>query len=1473
MASVAALACLAALAIWPWLFARRTAVVQLSIDEFQNDLLLPLPYGREDVEAIGQALAGRLSPRLEGRRPKSLEYHTANAIGDQLRSEIGALQLTRRDALVAIVRGQTFVTTDGDGRQHACLLAEDVGLSRASPTNIVACRSLVETLASSLARDTLVVLDMGDLRWDPRLGVIAGVVPAQLDEECRQPVGGRGRCWVLGSHDTHEFSGVSMIDRRGIFLRAVELAMAGRADDRQWGGDGDGEVELHELARFVAAWTNAWSMRESGFRQRPVLWKVGVGRVPLDAVEPGVRLVAATPPREANRTAAAGFMAARGDAATGAGTAAAEGASAAPAAAAPADPPSAPPLVTAAGPKPEPEPGLWELLALADSAGEVHPLDYAPHLWRKTVAFAAAISATPRDDSPLATRFVRLERKLEDDLRSFRRANAQPLYDDGLPLARLAAARERAKAGFASAWQNGDDRVRAALAGRNRAFDLAAAVVEYCGTAAGGQVTGTMARPVGPLLDAIAAVHQELVRLAQVAGPGEPPDELVRRLRTLDEAERRLREEVQAGGERLIDRVERERLTLPTADIRWFMRSRLPTADQRRRLAQAVEDRQRAERPAPPADAAGPVDPAETADAAGPASPPPVRLEIRLPPPPVPEPDGARPRPGRPDADWDEVEARLGLTARLLTVFSSPAEGRAEAFNPLAALTAVREANLQSEPAPRVAAAVRAGQTVAGMLAAIPGRVRRLVDDTAVASAAGGKPAELDGLLRLSDPRDASSMPAEALGWPPSVRVAQPLRLAIRANDEPLAAGESRRVTVALQSGAPFPADGTVTFEFDAERLAVRLVDGPELVSGKPLEVKSFPDRGQLTVLVRARRRLAAGDPKGTAPLVAELADGRRRERGERRFQLPIMERLEVAIRGRSGTVEGDAPGADGWWSLAIDPVAELAGEGGEPAAPATLRLRPFPGQPTGWEVAVANQTGEQRTVQVDLVSVGDGARERLVAPDLGGAWRALSAGVERRLPLPATARIVASSGPVTLAAEPTRTAVFLQPLVPPPAAGEDPKAQDSSPAASAITSSLALLIRDLAAAPPPAADPRPDDKPLVRPAERQRAWMVRLELVPRRPASYLEAKVVWSAEERSLTIDVEPRGKDPSVLPDGPLRISAAPLAEAASSADDPLRLSKREAILSAVSPRGSLRAAWNGDDEQPARIALEVDGYPRAFVLIADCRSVMSGVPQRPQRDWRQLTFLEPDREFAAFKPDDTVKVRLAVDIPEDMLGGEGRPIELRMYEKPAADARPGQPGEPIWSGSTDRQADYVVASPTPPAAFAVRATVGDWAIPVRAPGFSDVDVVLESSLNVRDEPKPVVTRRTVVFDGSPPEVEVPRRVRVEQGQEAVLEVGCDDGVGTRLDGRREGASGAAWVEWRLADGPAGEGEKWQQVKAAARVPLRVPTKDLPVGRHEVQVRVIDKVGRESREKCELDVVEPVTPAADAPAPAAPS
>lgn len=1473
LASGAALAALIAIVILS-LFSRRTAVVLLSIDDYEHGLVSPVAFGPQDLKSIEAAVAGRLSRWVAANRgPLSLDaYQTADAMRAELGQTMRGLSVGSGDAMVAVVRGQMLVAPGPDGRPQACLLAEDVNLDRAFPAELVPCRKLFSALASSRARTTLIVLDMGDLRWDLRLGVTAGLVPAVLDEECREPLpDAAGECWVLGSHDVHEFSGVSVEDGRGVFLRAVELAVAGRADDASWGGDGDGLVELHEMARFVAAWTSAWSRRESGgdFDQRPVLWKLGTGRVPLEAsIARDIRLIEAARPLP---LPSASFLAE--DAVPKEPVSRTE------------QPVSAQPVDNGSPesvPTPATRSDVWDFIdRLADrdadgvSPAESCPVDYAPHLWRETVAAAAAAAATPRDGSPLGDRAERIESLLQTGLESFLLGDRGQSRFDGreTPLARLADSRRRAATGVAVAWRNGDGAVRAALAARNRGVELATAALDYFGSSVGSGISRPFVRSLPPLIDAIAGLHAELSRLA-TASADEPSDALVRLAAAVDTAGQRLLQDVKSATDELVRRIDRGSNPLPAADLHWFSVSRLPTAEHRRRLAEVVATRLRKPVAAAPK---SPVEPATAREAGRESGQSPPRLTLEGVLPPVPADRGPSARSSREKDAWKDVGDRLDLVVRLLNVFgTTPAFQESDQAIKVFHETTAGAETAKSTSAP-VASAAGAGHALAAALAKIPADIDRLLRTPAGSlTRPGDQAAAIDSLLRLSDSRDAARVPSDAFGWVPRVRVALPLRLAVTSTDDPLEIGRARRVSIGLQSGDVFPAEGNLSLEFDPERLKIRTLGGGEIRPRTQVPVKDLSDRARLLVLVEPRRQIAAGDSDRMATVRADLVVGSRRDHGERRFQLPVMERLLVSVRGRAGTVEGGDEQLGGWRRLPVDPLAKAPGEtsgetsgetpvGVESASSIRggMRLRPFPGQVTAWEVALSNQSGERRCVDVELLSVGTFPHGQSTAlhAEAKDAWRSFVTGLERGLPAPATCRSLAATGPILLPATEDRVAVLLPP--PRPADGKSP-----TDVPAPLGTTLALIIRDRSEA---AANAKEEDRsaepaPAVRPAEKRRTWVVQLPLIPKRPKTYLSASATWSMQNRSIDIAVEPLHGDQALLPEAPVVLRAAPLPGADNDSPSPV-LRIMQATVSGAQKNAVLRADWNGGEGRPAELGIDVDGYPRAFVFRIDSRPVMDGVEQRPQRDWRHLSFLRPTNDYQAYRPggDAVVPLGLAVDLPEDMLGGATPPLDVVLREvRQRSGGLAADRATAGWATTMDRQVEYAAATASPPSAFAVRSTVVDWNFPLATPGFTDVDVVIEARLRLSDSQLLDAAKRLVVFDGTPPHADVPSQARVEKGKVATIEIDCDDGDRNtvKVEGRRPGSSGVVKAEWAIDVKRNGQPDAWQavQVEGATRFKLRVPTEALGIGSHSILVRVTDGVGLSSVDrKCELEVLEP--------------
>lgn len=301
-AALLAIALAAGLLLGP-VFTWQTACVTLVIDEYPLGMLEPVPFGAEDSEALGKTLSGSLHTRL-GSQPVNLTgFDSVQGVRDRLLARMRGLDIRSKDVLLAYVRGQSFIASpvfddmglerDSDLAGVPCLLASDCQLTAGRPAEIVPVRSVVEAVGASPARVTLVALDLGDLQWDPRLGVLGHLVPTALDQDfAESQEDATSDNWIIGSHDLFQVSSVSISDKRSCFGRAFELALGGGADSSETGNN-NGVIELDEVVRFVSLWTNEWTRRLSGGRSRqtPVVWKLGVGRVALSDVPPGIALL------------------------------------------------------------------------------------------------------------------------------------------------------------------------------------------------------------------------------------------------------------------------------------------------------------------------------------------------------------------------------------------------------------------------------------------------------------------------------------------------------------------------------------------------------------------------------------------------------------------------------------------------------------------------------------------------------------------------------------------------------------------------------------------------------------------------------------------------------------------------------------------------------------------------------------------------------------------------------------------------------------------------------------------------------------------------------------------------------------------------------------------------------------------------------------------------------------------------------
>ena len=223
-------------ATWWWFF--RPTVYFAAVPAIDYGVLAvpPLPFAAEDVDAMAALSRPGQPPLLAG-------LQTSQGIAT-LAARLHDLRAKEKDTLILYFRAygvsddgkpwllwSDYLRSPAGGR---CSLAEFLG-------QIAQCR----------AGKKLVLLDAGDLAYDPRLGVFVNEFPLLLDAEVRR-VNDPG-LWILASHRPLEVSHVSESERRSAFGYFVSEGLAGAADR-----DGDGMINLAELVGFVRNGVARW---------------------------------------------------------------------------------------------------------------------------------------------------------------------------------------------------------------------------------------------------------------------------------------------------------------------------------------------------------------------------------------------------------------------------------------------------------------------------------------------------------------------------------------------------------------------------------------------------------------------------------------------------------------------------------------------------------------------------------------------------------------------------------------------------------------------------------------------------------------------------------------------------------------------------------------------------------------------------------------------------------------------------------------------------------------------------------------------------------------------------------------------------------------------------------------------------------------------------------------------------------------
>jgi hypothetical protein len=1600
LAVLLVIAMVAAIVVAP-LYRWQTGFVMLVVDQYQLGTLDAVPYASRDKAAFKESLKGLLS--AVGTEPVDLVgLDSADTIRDQLGPQIRQMPLRYKDVLIAYIRGQSLVappevigtdrtrasqaegarteeTRTEDSRTvngwaptagvgidsldsiggKACFVASDLRVRGPRPRELVPLREIVEAIGSAKPKTTLFAIDLGDIQWDPRIGVVANVVSKQLDVDfAAAKIDAVNENWIIGSHDLFESSFASVPAERTFFARALELALAGKADEKPW-GDANKVVELDEIARYVEAWTGEWVRRSSGgrSRQRPVVWKLGKGRVPIDSLPKGIAIIRVAAKPAAKKTAAKadakdGEKAAPGtdlkpESAPAAGgnpaaqavpqapapqavapprTAAAvprppvEGlirlvaaespvgatpaTAAAPAAtvsgaekpsaeakpaASPQQPEQVPagkplpaggakdgkpeqvPPPAAAAPVPAPAPArpldAWELLDAIgnrsagsgrDSADErvaferAAPLDYAPHIWREL--FALAASAELRSDTAggapsqatatldaIAKGLTPLQEKIASgSTRSLESSSGSPAVDQ------LIAAHNAAEsAGIFRKWNSATEGFRSALVVRNDAVETMASAIDYLGRSSGGAAT--------PAIDPanLLALTEQIGRLSTALERQSVASTNERRIQ-IDPLEMAAKtvagqmETIRSMLDRLIQAMLQQRVGFRT-DASYgqcvaALRSPLLSAQRRRVVREAMQTGGEAALNGQMTDAVISIEPTGRAEA----------------------PDT---QPRRLDRESLRNIAALSLNIVALVDAAGLAsdQGMQQSENFLETrgdAAQVRKAAVSlSEASGKQDQALRDVVMLGGLLARMYARFAAdaALEASQYESVHLSESEWSNAVLRVIDPRDTAILSQTVLVGLPGWSSPDAIGLRLVAGNASLSLDRSVDARITGSEGRLPPIGSMLRFMFDPADVQLRLPGGGSITAGRPMQVGELPFRADgLTVEVVANRTATASDTNGAVKVTVMCESGWRLETATMRFKLPAQRAIRLVARRTPAAIE---PTLAGGWArakesvTAVDPKTVDSKNGRElpPAeridqAEATLGLVAIPGRATAWELGLENSAEIPRTVTVELHDISVASlvvetSERQRGREWGVISAALRDGTFAAPPLAVVKKfqLPVGDGVTTVVIPPAAAA-------PPPEALPAPKgAPASEPAATAalpIGPELAVVIRE------------------ETPGEPARVWVNRLLLQVEPPSSRLAASATWIRQDRSISVKVDAindSGRAALLPPEG-IRASLVPLPDVGNQKNFSIR--KSAAVISATRLSDTMIATWNGSDRDGrAWLAVDVDGYPRAFVFGVDCSPPAEEKRQNPQFDWRSIRCLSPVAEETLVKaPVAAIPMTLAVDAPPDAQrsaasradAADGDALVSLFLREVRSGSFLRQEGRLVWGADSDRQVVFTREKPAGTAALAVRATVTDWDLKPSGQGYENVDVEAEARLVLPGEQQPLVVRRRFVFDARPPTIETPPVVNVVVGRPLVIPLRVMDdpreslaqAPGTHIPG----VSGVEKVEWAIDAKGDGKPEAWLPAVGlgGAVYELRVPTTTMPPGRQTpLLVRATDRAG----------------------------
>jgi hypothetical protein len=259
---------LALLALLIWFLPKFPRTPFILIAETKYDAPIPINgWAREDCDAFRA-----LNKRNILFQDHELERDTKSDKVEFLPKSFNANKGQSDIPLVVYVSMHGVVKDSGE----PCLLPS--GASFNEPKEWIPVANVLDEIGDKVlsTRDTLLVLDCNRIRMNWSMGIVYNTFADRLQELVDKHVKELAkqkkyhRLAVLMSAGPGQINWTSPDLRGSVFGHYLQLGLAGAADERD-SGDGDGKVQLLELAAYLKQAVSAWSQYNRGEPQEPML--------------------------------------------------------------------------------------------------------------------------------------------------------------------------------------------------------------------------------------------------------------------------------------------------------------------------------------------------------------------------------------------------------------------------------------------------------------------------------------------------------------------------------------------------------------------------------------------------------------------------------------------------------------------------------------------------------------------------------------------------------------------------------------------------------------------------------------------------------------------------------------------------------------------------------------------------------------------------------------------------------------------------------------------------------------------------------------------------------------------------------------------------------------------------------------------------------------------------------------------------